>query len=64
MKYKIGDKIPVDSHEHSLILSNSQMRTYQDKWYCSICNNSDKPFPNNYYSFHCPTCEYDLCGHA
>lgn len=62
MKYKIGDKIPVDSHEHSLILSNSQMRTYQDKWYCSICNNSDKPFPNNYYSFHCPTCEYDLCG--
>lgn len=63
LKYKIGDKIPVDTHGHLLILSNDEMRQYKGNgWYCSICNNSDKPFLNNVYSFHCRSCEYDLCG--
>ena len=41
-KYKIGDKVPVDFHEHLLTLSNDQMRGYDGgKWYCSICDNQN-----------------------
>ena len=36
-KYKLGESVPVDSHQHSLILSNAEMRGYNgDGWYCSI----------------------------
>ena len=60
-KFKIGDKVPVDSHKHLLTLSNSQMTQYNGKWYCSICNNKDKCFLEFTLAFHCHTCEYDLC---
>ena len=60
--YKIGEKVPVDSHRHSLILSDDKMRQYPGVgWYCSICNNKDKSFLDNTLSFHCHSCEYDLC---
>ena len=37
-KYKIGDKVPIDSHKHILTLSNAQMRQYPASlWYCNIC---------------------------
>ena len=61
-KYKLGESVPVDSHQHSLILSNAEMRGYNgDGWYCSICQNKDKSFFNNMLSFQCKKCEYDLC---
>ena len=61
-KYEIGDKVPVDCHEHPLTLSNDEMRNYQGvKWYCSICNNKDYCFLSNTLSFHCHSCQYDLC---
>ena len=61
-KYRLGESVPVDSHEHSLILSNAEMRGYNgDGWYCSICQNKDKSFFNNMLSFQCKKCEYDLC---
>jgi serine/threonine protein kinase len=61
-KYRLGESVPVDSHEHSLILSNAEMRGYNgDGWYCNICQNKDKSFFNNMLSFQCKKCEYDLC---
>ena len=61
-KYRLGETVPVDSHSHPLILSNSEMRKYQGYgWYCSICQNEDKVFYDNMLSFHCHQCEYDLC---
>ena len=61
-KYRLGESVPVDSHQHSLILSNAEMRGYNgDGWYCSICQNKDKSFFNNMLSFQCKKCEYDLC---
>ena len=61
-KYRLGETIPVDSHEHPLIVSNAEMRGYHgDGWYCNICLNKDKSFFNNMISFHCKRCEYDLC---
>ena len=61
-KYRLGESVPVDSHSHPLILSNSEMRKYQGYgWYCSICQNEDKVFYDNMLSFHCHQCEYDLC---
>ena len=60
--YKIGDKVPVDSHEHVLTLSNDQMRGYNgDEWYCDSCGNNNKCFLSNALSFNCPFCKYDLC---
>ena len=60
--YKIGDKVHVDCHKHPLTLSNDQMRQYKgNKWYCNICNNKDFCFLDNTLSFHCHSCEYDLC---
>jgi serine/threonine protein kinase len=61
-KYRLGETVPVDSHEHPLIVSNAEMRGYNgDGWYCSICQNKDKSFFNNMISFQCKRCEYDLC---
>ena len=61
-KYRLGESVPVDSHQHSLILSNAEMRGYNgDGWYCNICQNKDKSFFNNMLSFQCKKCEYDLC---
>ena len=60
-KYKIGDKVPVDSHKHLLTLSNAQMRQYSGNgWYCNICGD-EKVYLENTLSFHCFSCEYDLC---
>ena len=60
--YKIGDKVPVDTHPHALILSNAKMRNYppNSMWYCNICGDK-KPLLNNTHSFHCHKCSYDLC---
>ena len=61
-KYRLGESIPVDIHPHPLILSNCDMRNYPgDGWYCNICNNEEKCFFNNMFSFHCKICQYDLC---
>ena len=61
-KYRLGESVPVDSHQHPLILSNAEMRGYNgDGWYCSICQNKDECFFNNMLSFQCKKCEYDLC---
>ena len=61
-KYRLGESVPVDTHSHPLILSNSDMRKYKGYgWYCSICQNKDKFFFDNMLSFHCHGCEYDLC---
>ena len=60
--YKLGDKVPVDSHEHILTLSNDHMRGYNGgKWYCDSCGNEKKLFLSNTLSFNCPSCKYDLC---
>ena len=60
--YKIGDKFLVDCHEHSLILSNDQMRGYNGgKWCCDVCKNQSGFFLSNTLSFHCFLCKYDLC---
>jgi serine/threonine protein kinase len=60
--YKLGDKVPVDSHEHILTLSNDHMRGYNGgKWYCDSCGNEKKLFLSNTLSFNCPNCKYDLC---
>ena len=61
-KYKIGDKVYVDTHKHPLTLSNSQVRKYSGlKWYCNICDNHDNCFLTNTLAFHCHNCDYDLC---
>jgi len=61
-KYKIGDKVPVDTHEHLLTLSNDQMRGYDGgKWYCNNCDNQNNLFLSNTLSFNCQSCQYDLC---
>ena len=62
-KYKVGDIVPVDSHNHPLTLSDGQMRQYPEGsiWICDICKNHDHPFLGNTYSFHCHSCKYDLC---
>ena len=61
-KYRLGETVPVDTHQHPLILSNAEMRGYNgDGWYCSICQNKDASFFNNMLSFQCKRCEYDLC---
>ena len=61
-KYRIGEIVPVDTHEHPLILSDGNTRNYKGNgWYCSICNNKKEYFFNNMLSFHCKKCEYDLC---
>ena len=60
--YRLGDRVPVDCHEHPLILSNDQMRQYNgSKWYCSICDNQDNCLLSNTLSLHCHICNYDLC---
>ena len=61
-KYSLGESVPVDIHQHPLILSNAEMRKYRgDGWYCDICKNEDHSFFNNMFSFHCKICGYDLC---
>ena len=61
-KYRLGETIPVDTHQHPLVLSNGEMRKYQaNGWYCDICNNKDHCFFNNMFAFHCKICDYDLC---
>ena len=60
-KYRLGEIVPVDTHEHPLILSDGNTRNYKGNgWYCSICNNKKEYFFNNMLSFHCKKCEYDL----
>ena len=44
-KYRLGESVPVDTHGHPLILSNTDMKHYEgDGWYCSICQNKEKFF--------------------
>ena len=60
--YKLGESVPVDTHPHSLILSNAEMKRKKGGcWFCDICQNKDQCFLNNTLSFHCNECDYDLC---
>ena len=60
-KYHIREKIPVDTHKHPLIVSNSEMRKSKSNWFCDICKNVDKSYTSDILSFHCHFCDYDLC---
>ena len=61
-KYRLGELVPVDTHEHPLILSDGNVRNYKGiGWYCSICDKKNGFFFHNMLSFHCKKCEYDLC---
>lgn len=51
-KYHIREKIPVDTHKHPLIVSNSEMRKSKSNWFCDICKNVDKSYTSDILSFH------------
>ena len=50
-KYHIREKIPVDTHKHPLIVSNSEMRKSKSNWFCDICKNVDKSYTSDIF-FH------------
>ena len=51
--------LPPKNHEHRLVYCRTSRKLFEsNRWFC---NNCQKEFNNDIWSFYCTLCDYDLC---